>query len=432
MKASSPSLFRRCATTIRKFCRSYKRNTYIRNNKERINPLNKQHMTKLTRTLLTVAALLIAVSSHAQNKKYAKIDDVYYELNTSDMTASVTQSWGIMNGNEYEGRGSIAIPEKITFDADTYTVTNIGFRAFSNCARLFTVTIPESVTSIEDEAFNWCEDLTTVNLPRNLTDIGITAFYGCYGLTTITIPEHVASIGYGAFSECGALTAINVAEGNTAFCSEEGVLYNKEKTSLLCYTAGKRGAFTIPSSVTSIETCAFCGCTGLSAVTLLEGLKSIASGAFQYCTGLTSIDIPASVTYINIEAFADCSKLTEFNVSEDNEAYSSEEGVLYNKEMTVLKIYPEGKAGPFTIPSSVTTIGIIAFKDCKELTSITIPSSVTSIESQAFYNCEALTTVSLGEGVENIGQYAFSGCHSLTAFYSFCKTPPTAGRSLRT
>lgn len=204
-------------------------------------------------------------------------------------------------------------------------------------------------------------------------------------------------------------------------------MYNKEKTSLLCYTAGKRGAFTIPSSVTSIETCAFCGCTGLSAVTLLEGLKSIASGAFQYCTGLTSIDIPASVTYINIEAFADCSKLTEFNVSEDNEAYSSEEGVLYNKEMTVLKIYPEGKAGPFTIPSSVTTIGIIAFKDCKELTSITIPSSVTSIESQAFYNCEALTTVSLGEGVENIGQYAFSGCHSLTAFYSFCKTPPTAG-----
>lgn len=387
-------------------------------------------MTKLTRTLLTVAALLIsAVGSHAQDKKYAKIDDIYYELNTSDMTASVTQSWGIFNGNEYEGRGSIAIPEKITFDADTYTVTSIGYKAFSDCPKLFTVTIPESVTSIDYNAFYWCEDLTSVNLPRNLTDIGMTAFQGCFSLTTITIPEHVASIGYGAFSECSELTAINVAEGNSAFCSEEGVLYNKEKTSLLNYPAGKSGDFTVPSSVTSIQACAFSGCGGLSAVTLPEGLKIIDSGAFEYCTGLTSITIPASVTNIHIYAFLGDRNLTEFNVSEDNETYSSEDGVLYDKEMTVLKEYPEGKAGSFTIPSSVTNIERYAFSKCKQLTGITIPSSVTSIEYNAFEYCEALTTINLGEGVKSIGDFAFSACSSLTEFYSFCKIPPTVGNT---
>ena len=83
-------------------------------------------MIKLTRTLLTVAALLIATGSQAQDKKYAKVDDIYYELYPSDMTASVTQSWKFINGNEYEGRGSITIPEKITVDCDTYTVTSIG------------------------------------------------------------------------------------------------------------------------------------------------------------------------------------------------------------------------------------------------------------------------------------------------------------------
>ena len=283
------------------------------------------------------------------------------------------------------------------------------------------------MTSIDDYAFYWCEDLTSVNLPRNLTDIGINAFFDCFELTEISIPEHVASIGYAAFSGCSAMTAINVAEGNAAFCSEEGVLYNKEKSSLLNYPAGKSGDFTVPSTVTSIQTCAFSSCKGLNAVTLPEGLKIINSGAFEYCTGLTSIDIPASVTFIHTYAFLGDKKLTEFNVSEDNETLSSEGGVIYDKEKTVLKKCPEGKAGPFTVPSSVTTIGGNAFKDCKELTSITIPSSVTSIESQAFDNCEALTTISLGENVESIGDYAFSDSPFLTTIYSFCKTPPAVG-----
>ena len=160
-------------------------------------------------------------------------------------------------------------------------------------------------------------------------------YFDCFELTEISIPEHVASIGYAAFSGCSAMTAINVAEGNAAFCSEEGVLYNKEKSSLLNYPAGKSGDFTVPSTVTSIQTCAFSSCKGLNAVTLPEGLKIINSGAFEYCTGLTSIDIPASVTFIHTYAFLGDKKLTEFNVSEDNETLSSEGGVIYDKEILV-------------------------------------------------------------------------------------------------
>jgi len=145
-------------------------------------------------------------------------------------------------------------------------------------------------------------------------------------------------------------------------------LYNKTKTKLLYLPEGKKGAITIPNSVTSIE-----------------------DSAFSYCPGLTAI-----------------------NVNSNNTAYSSQDGVLYNKTKTTLLYFPKGKTGAFTIPDSVTSIWKNAFRGAS-LTSVTIGNGVTGIESEAFYYCGSLTSVTIPKNVTSIGNSAFDSCTSLTS-----------------
>jgi hypothetical protein len=115
--------------------------------------------------------------------------------------------------------------------------------------------------------------------------------------------------------------------------------------------------------------------------------------AFSYCSSLTSVTIPNSVTSIGYSAFYYCTQLATINVDNANVNYSSEAGVLYNKNKTVLMQYPGGKQGAFIIPNSVTSIGASAFSYCSSLTSVTIPNSVTSIGVQAFSSCSSLASV---------------------------------------
>ena len=212
-------------------------------------------------------------------------------------------------------------------------------------------------------------DITSVIIANGVTSIGRNAFYFFTSLTTIDISNSVISIGEGAFADCTSLTSIE-----------------------------------IPNSVTTII-----------------------GSAFSYCTGLTSIEIPNSVTRLDAGAFDFCTNLVSIIVAENNNNYSSKDGVLFNKEQTMLIRCPNGKQGTYIVPNSVTGIEKTAFSQCNGLTSIIIPNSVTSIGISAFYNCTGLTSMIIPSGVTSIGNYAFYGCTGMTSFTCKAVTPPTCG-----
>jgi BspA type Leucine rich repeat region (6 copies) len=144
-------------------------------------------------------------------------------------------------------------------------------------------------------------------------------------------------------------------------------------------------------------------------------VTTIGDSAFSGCTGLTSVTIPNSVTTIGDRAFDGCTGLNAIEVEALNPAYSSLDGVLFNKGLTTLLRCPEGKAGSYTLPNSVTTIGDYAFSGCTGLTSVPIGNSVTTIGDGAFYGCAGLTSVTIGNSVTTIGDGAFYGCTGLTS-----------------
>ena len=219
---------------------------------------------------------------------------------------------------------------------------------------------------------------STINgLP--VSSIGDLAFYECASLLSITIPNSVTSIGGWAFEYTG-LTSI-----------------------------------TIPNSVASIGGWAFSGCTSLANVTLGNSVNSIGDDAFYWCTSLTGITIPGSVTNIGKGAFGGCSSLRAITVDASNPVYSTVDGVLLDKSQTMLMFCPQGKAGSYTVPNSVASIGGGAFFGCTSLTSVTIPDSVTSIGNNAFSGCNGLNSVMIGNGVTIIGASAFYWCTSLTS-----------------
>ncbi len=339
-------------------------------------------------------------------------------------------------------------------------VTSIGERAFSDCYGLTSVLIPDGVTSIDRNAFSFCRGLTSITIGKGVTSIGDYAFSYCDSLTSVLIPDGVKHIGEGVFSSCVSLTNINVASGNSAYSSIDGVLFNKDKTTLITYPVSREGAYSIPNSVTCVDSRAFFSCHSLTGVTIPDSVTSIGTGAFGDCQSLTSVTIPDSVTSIGDDAFANtgltsvtigsgvtsigqsafyacgslmsvtfgsgvssvgpgafagCDMLTEINVAPGNGTYSSIDGVLFNKDKTSLIQYPAGKKGTYTIPNGVTTIAANAFISSLGLTGVTIPDSVTSIGEEAFFGCFDLVSVEIPASVTSIGSGAFQDCISMTS-----------------
>ena len=196
----------------------------------------------------TLMLLLCIVTMQAE---VVLINGIKYNINESTGTAEVKSKPGGYTGD-------IVIPETVTYEGITYSVTSIGDLAFRQCTSLTSITIPSSVTNIGDGAFYGCENLTSITIPNSVTSIGSGAFDGCSGLTSITIPNNVTSIGYHAFYGCSGLTSI-----------------------------------TIPNSVKSIENETFSGCTRLETLVIGRSVETIGKSAFAYCERLTDIYIYA-------------------------------------------------------------------------------------------------------------------------------------------
>ena len=339
----------------------------------------------LNRPIIRPALLLILLlfSSFSALAYDCKVDNIYYNLNNEDKTASVTYMGLYTSDNKDAYVGNIIIPESITYSGTTYSVTSIGDNAFRDCSGLTSVTIPNSVTSIGDGAFAFCSGLTSVTIPNSVTSIGEGAFFGCSGLTTMTIPNSVTSIGDLVFYGCSGLTSVTISNSVTSI----GYGAFSGCSSLTTVT--------IPNSVTLIGDSAFSGCSSLTTVTIPNSVTSIGKYAFRGCSSLTTVTIPNSVTSIGYGAFNGCSGLTSV-----------------------------------TIPNSVTSIGESAFDYCSGLTSVTIPNSVTSIGKCAFYYCSGLTSVTIGNSVTSIGDRAFAFCSGLTKLVSLAVEPPICGKGV--
>ena len=231
---------------------------------------------------LGVAVAWLGITS--ANAYDLEMDGIYYDINSDETSVTVTNETGDSYAGSYSG--DVVIPSSVTHDGKNYSVTTIGDCAFRGCTSLTSIAIPESVRFIEDQTF-----------------------YGCSKLTSVTIPGSVTNIGEGAFSYCNSLQLFVVAEDNIAYTSLDGVLFDKEMTTLIQFPGGREGAYTIPEGVKTIGGQAFIVAVGLTSITIPESVTTIEGSAFFGCYGLTEVIIPNSVTTIGDYAFQYCDLL---------------------------------------------------------------------------------------------------------------------------
>lgn len=317
-----------------------------------------------------------------------KVNDLYYEI-LSDENKTVELV------NSSKDLLTITIPEHITYRGVKYTVTSIG-----------------------SHAMNWCSSLTKVKIPSTVTRIGDWVFWGSSKLKTIVVDEN-----------------------NPRFCSIDGALYSKDKTTLLnCPCAAK--TFDIPTTVTTVGVGAFGSCYELTSVTLHEGITTIESWAFQACQKLTEISLPEGLEEITWGTFYQCAKLSTVNLPEsinkiENNAFRDcpalpvIDGITYAGNAAVAA--KEGIAS-VAIKEGTRILAEGLFFDNQNLTSITLPSSLEIIGFDAFNGCESLPVVDnvryadcvaveaidktmstyvLREGTRFIADWAFGGCSDM-------------------
>ena len=277
----------------------------------------------------------------------------------------------------------------------------------------------DEVTSIPAYMCYGMSNLKSINIPDGVTSIGESAFYNCSGLKKVIVPDikNWCSIKFGSSSANPLYYAHHLYNDDNTEITK--LVIPDDVTSINSYAfSGCSGltSVTIPNSVTSIGSYAFQACSGLTSVTIPNNVTSIGSYAFYECSGLTSITIPNSVTSIGSYAFYKCSGLKKVIVPDIENWCSIGFGDYYSNPLQYAHhLYSDvnTEITKLVIPDGVTSIGSDAFSGCSGLTSVTIPSSVTSIGKKAFDGCSGLTSVTIPNSVTSIGSSAFYNCSGL-------------------
>ena len=286
-------------------------------------------------------------------------------------------------------RLSLTMPDNPSFLLEDQVLYTADRKLLLWCgsADLGSFRVPEGVERIGEGAFACC-DATSLLLPESLRSIGSGAFVD-NRLSELTLPAGLEELGDGVFRANNFLAAIQVAEGNRAFVSVDGVLFSADGTELLCCPGGRHArGYRIP-----------------------EGIERIWSYAFTGFRLHGCLSIPASVTEISDLAFCYCFGLSAFAVDPENPCCSAVDGVLYNKDQSVLLRYPcEKEDTRFVLPATVRGIGPYAFHLADQLQAVELPESLVCIGASAFDGCDQLREIVFSEGLFSIGDEAFYDC----------------------
>ena len=374
---------------------------------------------------LCVVTLVAAQEFTVDNIKYKILD-------------SVNKTVRIIDGKSTTG--NLVIPQTVVSNSKTYTVKEIGNNAFEGNKNITSVDIPASVDSIGVYAFYECEEVNEYDLKEGLKTIGNGAFNGAKKVISFKIPASVVHIGEQVFIYTESLTRFVVAPANTNYTVDDDILYNKSKTEIIKYPCKKNGdTYTIPNTVKIIKSVAMEGCSRLKNIIFSTGIDSIEDGAFLNCLRIEQLDLPAGLKKIGNEAFASCLKLHTvnipasvekigrapffmsgnleiINVAAENTKYSSENGVLFNKDKSTLIIYPNGKTnGSYTVASTVTTIEERAFAMNNKLKNIELPASLTKINTAGFFACNGLQQIICKSTTPpELGNQVFGAIHNIS------------------
>ena len=369
-------------------------------------------------------------------------------LNELDFSKSSVKTIGDYAFTVCKSLESIEFPDSLeSVGYGAFSAYTDGYYGSYVASSLKSVKFGGGLKSIESYAFYENRALNTVKFTGDaLTSIGYRSFYNT-DITELDLSGANASIGTSAFSNCNSLRTVKLSGVNTI---ESGAFYGCDELVNL----------EMSDTLTTIEGSAFCSCTSLKTVIFSDSVTTIADGSFTDCTGLESVTIGKGCTSVTASAFTRNVNLVKFDVSEDNESYTSVDGVLYNKEKTAVVCYPKSLSGEYVIPDTVTSIEKAAFENCNKLTKITIGSGVETVNpyafnqcnllatvvfkdsdtankkicERAFYYCGSLTEVDFGNAVTSIGDYAFTICSkikslefpdSLTSIGQFAFSPYT-------
>ncbi len=304
------------------------------------------------------------------------IGECTWQLNGTELTITGEGDMGEYSNSPW-GTGIT----KVTIGEGVTTINNY---AFSGCKALKTAKLPNTLKVIGGGAFYDCSSLEEISIPECVISIGERAFYGCKKLIDVQIPKSVTSIGECAFSVCEALQAITVDKGNPNYCTVDGVLFNKNKTTLMQYPCLRMAtSYTIPDTVTKID-----------------------MDAFSYARLLSDISIPDGVTKIGYNPF--------FNTRYSNNSSNYVDGILYLGKHIIAT---ESNRSVYVVADGTLTIADGAFVNCNKVENITLPEGLITIGDSAFSWCSSLEKIYIPKSVKTIGESAFYDTNLSEIYY---------------